>query len=170
MRIKKITSIFNRSFDGFIAGTAAIAGALAVTLMLIVTIDVLLGYFFNKPTEWISDISGYILVSIPFLAGAWILKNAGHVKMDFLVNRLGEKNRIILSIILYIVIAGICGMIIYYGVTSVLTHYKINVLTPTVIVLPKWPLLAIIPFGFILLLIQTLRGIAEQVGKLKMLR
>ena len=160
-------NLFNRGFDGFIAAMAAIAGAFAVILMVIVTIDVLLGFFFNKPSEWISEVSCYMLVFIPFLTAAWIMKNDGHVKMEFLIGHLQGKNKAVLSIFLYIIIAGICGMIVYYGITAVMTSYNMNLHTPTVLALPKWPLLTIVPFGFLLLLIQTARGIVWQINKLK---
>jgi TRAP-type C4-dicarboxylate transport system permease small subunit len=167
MGIKKIASIFNRGFDNFIAAMASIAGAFAVILMVIVTIDVLLAFFFNKPTEWISEISCYMLVFIPFLTGAWILKNDGHVRMEFLIDRLKGKNKAALSLILYIIIAGICGMIIYYGIMAVMTAFKMKLLTPTLLAWPKWPLLVIVPFGFILLFIQALRSIVGQAEKIK---
>ncbi len=165
--LKRTISLFNRGFDGLIAGMAAIAGAFAVILMVIVTIDVLLGFFLNKPTEWISEISCYMLVFIPFLTGAWILKNDDHVKMDFLSGHLKGKGKIALSIILYTIIVAICALIIYYGILAVITHYKMKLLTPTILAWPKWPLMTIIPFGFILLFIQTLRCIDGQVKKLK---
>lgn len=170
MGMKKIASVFNRGFDFIIAANATITGALAIILMVIVTFDVFMGYFFNNPTHWVSEISSYILVFIPFLAGAWILKHDRHVKMDFLVGRLSEKNKSILSIILYIIEAGICCIIIWYSTKSVIHHYKINFLTPTVLMLPKWPLLAVIPFGFILIFLQTLRGAYSKAIQLKALR
>ncbi len=167
MGMNKILSILNRGFDGFLAAMASVAGAFPVILMVIVTVDVLLAFFFNKPTEWISEVSAYMLVFIPFLAGAWILKSDSHVRMDFLIGRLHGKNKAILSIFLYVIIAGICAMIVYYGITAVITHYNMKLLTPTILAWPKWPLLAIVPFGFILLFIQALRNIAGQIKFLK---
>jgi TRAP-type C4-dicarboxylate transport system permease small subunit len=31
-------------------------------------------YFFNYPLPWVTEIAEYILLYIPFLVGAWVLK------------------------------------------------------------------------------------------------
>lgn len=167
MKTRAVLSGLNRCFDRIIGGAAYLTGALAIVLMLIVTFDVIMGYFFRSPTTWASEISAYILVFTPFLAGAWILKKDQHVKLDFLMERLNERNKLILAIVLYIVMMVVCGIIFWFGIQSVMHHYLIKYRTPTLLMLPKWPLLMVIPFGFLLLFIENLRGLVNRVNRLR---
>jgi TRAP-type C4-dicarboxylate transport system permease small subunit len=146
-----VTRIYERTID--IA--AFLAGVLLIFLMLSVTLEVALRYFWGRPTSWVVEIAGYILLFIPFLVAAWVLKREGHVKMDLVLSRFSMKTQSLVNAITSIVSAIICLVLTWFGAKAAL--YFIGYQTPTVLMLPKSMIIAIIFIGSFLLSIQFLR-------------
>ncbi len=151
--IKRAEKIFDRVLDIL----AAFSSILICFMLCIVCYEVVARYFFNSPTTWVVEISSIILLVTPFLVGAWILRRDGHVKMDLLLEQFGPKPRIVLRAITSFLAALACLIIFFYGTKVALDLYLTHYFTNTLLRLPKGLLLAIIPFGFLLLFIQSLR-------------
>ncbi len=143
-------------FELILNSTKVLAGILLTIQMLIVCIEVVLRYFFNSPTVWVVEISSYIVLWVPFLSAAWVLRHGGHIRMDMLISNVNPNFRSILVGITYITSAVICLIITWFGVKIVIELFQTNYLTQTVLMLPKWPIMAIIPFSFFLMFIEFL--------------
>ncbi|MFZ7111428.1 MAG: TRAP transporter small permease [Desulfatiglandales bacterium] len=130
------------------------AGILLIFLMLSVGLEVCLRYFFGRPTSWVVEIAGYILLYIPFLVGAWVLKNEGHVKMDLFFNSLNRKTQYLLNGVTSIVGALICFVLSFYGVKVSLYLADMAYRTPTILMLPKSLIIAVIFVGSFLMALQ----------------
>jgi len=153
MLVTKVNSIFNRTL-----GITAILGGILLGFMLFsVCLEVVLRYVVGRPTVWVTEITGYLLVYIPFLVAAWVLRREGHVRMDLVLNQLSPKTQSLVNVITSIVGAIVCLLIAWYGIKVTWDHYQTGFLTMTLLMLPKWPLLAVIPVGSFLLFIQLLR-------------
>lgn len=161
---------FSNFFDKILLFFAIIAGILVISLMLIVSMEVILRYFFGKPTSWVVEISEYILLYIPFLVGAWVLKEEGHVKMDMILAQFNQKNRALIIAITSYFSALICAILTFFGVKTTLYFYSVGYKTPTVLKLPKSALISIIFFGMFLLFIQLLRRGYSHIKEWKKLR
>ena len=149
--LAKVTKIYDRIIDV----TTLLAGILAIFLMLSGGLEVTLRYFFGRPTSWVVEIAGYILLYIPFLVAAWVLKREGHVKMDLVLNRLSPKNCSLVNTITSVIGAIVCFILTWFGVKA--TFYFIGYQTPTILMVPKSIIIVIIPVGSLLLFIQFLR-------------
>jgi len=150
---------FIRVFDRVNNYLTALAGVMVLILMLIVCMEVVLRYFFSRPTSWVVEVSEYILLFLPFLVGAWILRNEGHVKMDLLLVRLNRKGRAFLAAITSFVSSLICALLTFFGIKVTIYFYSVGYTTPTVLRLPKYLLISIIFIGMFLLFIQfVIRG------------
>ena len=157
MSIKLVTRV-NSIFDRIIEILVVFAGILLISMMVIVCLEVVLRYFFGRPTSWAVEISSIILLYIPFLVAAWVLRREGHVKMDLVLSHLDPKSQSLVNIITSIFIGAIiCLLLTWYGVAVTWDHYQAGYVTATVLRLPKWPILAVIPVGSFLLFIQFLR-------------
>ena len=150
----KLSAAANRIYSGFVGAGAFLAGLLIIFIMLSVTMDVVLRYFFGRPTSWVVEISGYGMLFIPFLVAAWVLKRDNHVKMDLLLNRLSPKTQLLVNTITCFVSALICLLLTWHGMRVALYFFKVGYKTPTVLMLPKSILIAIIFVGFFFLSIQ----------------
>lgn len=166
MQEERRTPIIMIVFDRILIAGAALAGVLVFCMMLSVCYDVVVRYFFNAPTIWADEISSIFLLFTPFFAGAWILKNDGHVKMDLVLNYLGPRPRLWLGIFASIIIALVCLAFVIYGVKTTWGMYEMGYRTDTTLRMAKWPILAVIPLGFFLLLVQAVRNIVTNYLKL----
>lgn len=148
----------NKIYNRVIELGALIAGVLLIFLMLSVTLEVTLRYFLGRPTSWVGEICGYILLYIPFLVAAWVLRKDGHVRMDLVIITLSPKTQSLLNAITSFVCAAICFLLTWYGIKVTLYFSNLGYKTPTVLMLPKSIIIAVIFVGSFLLAVQFLIG------------
>ena len=124
---------------------------------LSVCFEVTMRYWFGRPQIWVVESVSYSLLFMTFLSTGWVLHKEGHVKMDWLLNRLSSRHQSLLNTITSIVAAVVWLAITWYTaqltwVTHLSGAHVVSALNP-----PKAPILAIIPVGSFLLFIQLLR-------------
>jgi tripartite ATP-independent transporter DctM subunit len=72
---------------------SGLAGAAIAFLGLATVYDVVARYAFNRPTEWATEISTYLLIAAVFLGAARTHLAGGHVRVDLLVLLLRDAAR-----------------------------------------------------------------------------
>ena len=157
-------------FDRILIVGSILAGVMLFFMMLSVCYDVIARYAFNAPTVWADEISSIFLLFLPFFAGAWILKKDGHVKMDLVLNYMSPRKRLLLSIISFIVISLVCAAFVVYGFKVTWNMFEIGYKTDTNLRLFKWPIISVIPLGFLLILLQAVRNILRNFHNLGSLK
>ena len=75
-------------FDGLIDSMAYVAGLLLVAAVLIVSLEICMRYFFQKPQIWTVEVCEFILFIMAFLGAPWLLKKGGHASVDILVEKM----------------------------------------------------------------------------------
>ena len=141
-------------FEFVISAFLFMSGVLLTLIMLAVCTDVVMRYLFNRPIFWVAELSEYSLLYITFLGTAWLLKQGGHVKIDLFTSRLAPKKRERLAIVSGMIGIFISVVFTYYGFKVTWDLFVRGVFNPTLLEFPKGPLIAVIPIGFFLLLIQ----------------
>ncbi len=144
-------------FDRAIKSLTWLACVLLTFAILAVSIDVVLRYFFNRPTIWVLEICEYILLYVVFLGAAWVLKEEGHVRVGLVVDRLSPKTQALINMITSIVGALVCLTLTWYGVQVTWNHFVRGVPSIEMLHLPQFLVLMIIPIGSFLLFVQFLR-------------
>ena len=153
--LEKSASIFDR----IISILAFMAAIIIIFTTLIVGTDTILRYFLHQPLVWVFETTEYLLLYMTFLGAAWVLKKDGHVRVDILLNQLNQKTRIIFGIITSIIGIVICGVLALYGAQVTWDYFVRNVeATKSLLDFPYAPVLAIIPVGSFLLLLQFVRN------------
>jgi C4-dicarboxylate transporter DctQ subunit len=150
-------NLFDRIFNRILDLTLLVTGLLILFLLITVCVDVALRNLTGRPTVWIVEISGHVLLYLPFLAGAWVLKNEKHVKMDLLLNYMSPKSQALLNGIMYSIGSIICLAIAWFGTQVTAELLRTGQPTQGVLLVPKWPIMIIIPLGFVLLFIEFIR-------------
>ena len=158
----KVLAKFINIYDHIIDITTILAGILLIFLMLSVGLEVALRYFLGRPTSWVVEIAGYILLFIPFLVAAWVLKREGHVKMDLVLNLLSPQAKSLVNAITSLIGAIICFVLTLAGIKATVSF--IGYQTPTILMVPKSLLIAIIFVGSLMLFIQFLRRTWSYLG------
>lgn len=148
--VNRLKSVFDATVDAL-----AFLGALLIVLIMVsVTIDVVMRYFLNSPLFWVGELAEYALLVITFTGTAWVLKHDRHVKIDILTGQLKERQARALDIFVSILGIFICAVLTYYGTAVAWDHFARGVYNPSLLSFPKGPLLAVIPVGTFLLLVQ----------------
>ena len=151
-------------FDRVIGGMAFLAAIILVFVLLSVCLEVVLRYFFNRPTIWVVELSEYSMLFLAFLTAAWLLKEEGHVKIDVVLTQVKPGTQAILTVITSILAAIACVIVAWYVGKIAWVHLVRWDLTPTLLRLPKGALMSIIPIGSFLLFIQFLRRTYKYFG------
>ena len=156
MKTRELLAKANHIFDGINTGMTIFAGGIMIFLMLAITVEVLLRYFFRIPTPWMLEVTEFSILWITFLAAAWLLKRDGHVKMELLLTRLNPRAQARLNTITSIIIVIVC-IIILWATAENLAHYiETSHVRPSERRFPTSPIFIIIPIGYLMLTIQAL--------------
>lgn len=146
-----------KMFDWFESVLSYCTGLMYIVVMLIMSYDVLMRYLLNSPTNWASDVSGYILLYSLFLGAGWLLREDGHVKIDFVVDRLSVRVRRILNFQIYIVVSVSWLLVIWLALGLAWDAYSKGITLWRNIVVPKHILYWPVVFGSFLLFIESAR-------------
>jgi len=71
--------------------------------------------------------------------------------------RASQKKQALINVITFLITAVTCVVLIIYAAKVAWQLFQDGYKTETLLRLTKWPLLLIIPFGFLLMLIESLR-------------
>ena len=126
-------------------------------------------YVLDDPTSWAFDLSYLMYGGVFYMAGAYTLSRAGHVRADMFYRLWPERNQAMVELVLYILFffPGILALVVAgwgYGTES-LRLREVSVNSPAGV--PIWPLKMMIPIGAALM---SLQGFAEFLRCLQCLR
>jgi len=133
------------------------SGILMIFALISVCIDVVLRYFFNSPTGWVLQISEYILLYIPFLSAAYVLKEDGHIKVDILLGFLSPKTQALFDVVTSALGAGVLLVLTYYGTIVSCAFYIRKVITLKYLKIPEFLVVMAIPIGCLMFALQFIR-------------
>jgi C4-dicarboxylate transporter DctQ subunit len=148
--MKKFIVALSRVLDWVSLGSFYFGAFLLFVMTMSIGYEVTVRYFFLRPTVWALDFSEYILVYSTFLAAPWILKNNGHTSITLLIDILSEKVRNIFLFCSSLVGALVCAVITYSGAIDTWQAASRGTMIVRPVVVPKFIILWIIPFGFFL--------------------
>lgn len=155
-------------FHDWLSKVCFTLGALMLmSLTLIIGYEVVVRYFFAKPTTWVMDFSQYILIYSTFLAVPWILKIGKHTSVDIIPASLTEKPRIILEGVTSLITAFVSALVVYQGAIDTWDAFQRGTVIVRPIVVPKYLILWVIPFGLLLFFFYCIRDGLHSFKKLK---
>ena len=164
MKLQKTGTSF---FDRIIGFFFFLAAVLLAFILVAVIIEVIARYLFNRSQMWVIESCEYSMLYITFLGTAWLLQKNGHIKVDFVTNRLNPKSRVIVETINSLIGVVISFIVTWYGVLVTWDLFVKGTITITALEPPLAPIVAVIPVGGFLLLIQFLRNTYNQIGELR---
>lgn len=150
-----------RVLDTLEDALALLAAVLLVFTVVFVPIDVGSRYFFNAPLTWVFEITEYILLIMPCLGMAWLARGNGHVAIDIVTSRLGDRHRALLSGITAIVVALVCAFVAWWGTIVTLQSFQAKAIIENVLQTPQWLIYIAIPVGFALCALEFVRKGAQ---------
>ena len=155
--------------DGMSDIIGRLVGWLTTSMVLIVFYDTVMRYAFHKGNVALQEMEWH-LFSIVFLIGAaYTLKEDGHVRVDIIFMNLSEKTKAwidFLGVFLFLIPFSIIVILSTQGFIA--NSFAVREISPDPGGLPaRYLLKAMIPAGFVLLIIQ---GLSEAGKKLMIIR
>ena len=150
--MRKIAGLFD-SVNNFLA---FLVGLILIYIMVSVCMEIVLRYF-GHPTIWVIEVAEYALLFIPFLGTAWLLREEGHVKMDLVLSQLSVRAQIFINIITSILAVIACLIMTWFSLQATWEHFQKGWVSSTLLEVPLYLILVVIPVGYFLLSIQFVR-------------
>lgn len=122
----------------------------------IVTFEVVARYVFHSPTDWVEEVSRLGMVWATFLLLAVCLAQRQLITITLFSNSLGDRGKMILEGVIFLVIGVLALVIGYLSFISVLTMISMGRATNSTLALPYWIFYLPICIGFLMLATQAI--------------
>ena len=132
-----------------------VAGTCFLAIVLITAVDVTMRYAFNAPLIWAFElISDYLMVAIFFLAIATTQRAGQNIGVDFLARRLPSRVRAGLTAACQALTIALFAAIIVMNWPELMDAYVGGDVLAGAIPWPRWPSLALLVGGSVILLLR----------------
>lgn len=142
--------------DWFIDRVGRITGWCAFGLVCVMSFNVLLRYMFRTGSVAMQELEWHLMAPICLLGLSYALLHDGHVKVDILYGRFSPKLQRLVDVVSMLLVCAVVAFLIYVSIPYVMQSYSIGETSPDPGGLShRWMLKALLPLGFLLLLIQS---------------
>lgn len=146
----RLSDIYGKLLD-FLAVVAAL---LLLSMVIVVTGDIVLRNTVSKGFVWANEVSEYALYLITVLTAPWLLRRGQHVRLDLVLTAVPKRVAWIMEAAGDIVGFVVCLAMIRYATLMTYDAWRIGSITIKNLVFPEWWLLAPLAVCFVLLAIE----------------
>jgi TRAP-type mannitol/chloroaromatic compound transport system permease small subunit len=159
--LRKISQLI----DSFTEKIGLVVAWLTTALVLNVFYDVIMRYAFHHGNIAVQEMEWHIFSVIFLIGAAYTLKEDGHVRVDILYTKFSAKQKAWVDFTCtFIFLIPFCVIVVYASLNFVGSSWAVREISPDPGGLPgRYVLKAMIPAGFILLIIQ---GISQAIKNL----
>ncbi len=136
-----------------------------VAMMALIAVEVVLRKFFTFSIVGTVEIVAALMVITVFLAWSYTESHSGHVRVEFLVQRLGRRTQSVLSSIIILVLLGIFSIMIWQTMVYALDAWVVGLRYDTAR-LPVFPVRLAVPVGLSFFCLQLVQRLASNVAGL----
>jgi len=134
---------------------SVIATVIVILMMLLVTADVCLRYFFTLPIKGANELIESMMLLVVFLGLAYVQYTKGNISIDLLVNKFPQKTQSVIDSLTYIIGFGTIGLMGWAAVMRLNTVIDTGSYTP-ILKMPVTIFQSVLAFGFLMLWIVLL--------------
>lgn len=136
------------------------AGVLCViTMMMVVTYEVISRYLLNAPTTWSDEIASYLLIAIVFLGLAQNLRLGDHIRIDIITQKVSARIRLRLELFAYAV-GLVFSVMLAVGVWIRFHNFWMrNTVSDSPLMTPLWIPMVPVLLGAVILVLAMLAGL-----------
>jgi TRAP-type mannitol/chloroaromatic compound transport system permease small subunit len=159
------------AIDTFIDRFGMVAAWTSFALVLVMASNVLLRYLFSTGSVWAQELEWHLLVPISLLGMSYALRHGEHVRVDIFFAKYSERTKIIGEIVTALLSVIVCLIVIRLSMPYVLQSWNYGEGSANPGGVPyRYVLKAFIPFGFLLLMLQSLAEAIKWTIKLQELK
>jgi TRAP-type C4-dicarboxylate transport system permease small subunit len=145
-------------------GLHSISAFVILAMTLLITMDVILRYVFNRPIPGSYEISEALMVLIVFLALSYTQARKGHLRVLMVVYRMPPRVRTALELFALLFNLGILGLIAWQGGSMALIAWKTKSISMGIFGFPLWIPRGALFLGGVALSIRFMVDFAYEVG------
>jgi TRAP-type mannitol/chloroaromatic compound transport system permease small subunit len=142
------------------------SGLILLAMVLMIGREAIGRYFFNAPTDWVVELSGFLLVGLVFMGGGYILRENAHLRVDIFYTHFTRRNRAWVDVLGFVLALPFLGLLEWqsallawkafgYGERSMIMRW------------PIWLPELFVPLGVALLLLQVAVHAVRTLGVLR---
>ena len=125
--------------------------------------EVLARHVFNSPTNWAHE-SMFLLFGMQYLvAGAFTLREGGHVRVDVLYSHLPRRARAVVDILTSVFFFLFCGALLWTGWVFTMDSIEVWEVSFTEWAIQYWPVKSSMAIGALLILLQGFSKLAKDI-------
>jgi TRAP-type C4-dicarboxylate transport system permease small subunit len=148
-----------------IARAASVAGLLAgfatLAIVLLVSYDVTMRYFFNQPQLFVDEVASFLQVLLIFGGAAATFRAGGHVRVDLITGAVRPTVRAWLRVGTLALGIVVLAVAIWVTTQSAMTAFRYGRVS-AVMLYPLWLPMAWIPAGLALMALAMLAALVRQ--------
>ncbi|MFV0513787.1 MAG: TRAP transporter small permease [Jhaorihella sp.] len=123
-----------------------------LSMVLLINADIFSRNILNSPIISTDELSGYLLVCVVLLGGAYSLRSGSFLRIEMVIGVLSAKAQQFFAILYNMVAILLCVILAWQFVRLVTLSYSRMVLAPTLLETPIWIPQVILPVGMVLLI------------------
>jgi C4-dicarboxylate transporter DctQ subunit len=139
-----------------------LAGFATLAIVLLVTYDVTMRHFFDRPQLFVDEVASFLQVLLIFAGAAYTFRVGGHVRVDLLTGHLRPAARAWLRVLTLVLGVVLLAVVIWVTTQSAVTASRYGRVS-AVMLYPLWLPMAFIPAGLALMGLAMLVALARQV-------
>lgn len=126
--------------------------------------EVIARYVFNSPTNWAHE-SMFLMFGMQYLlAGGYVLRHNGHVRVDVIYTRFSTRNKAIIDIFTSVFFFIFAGTLLWTGWTFFYDSFASSEVSFSEWTIQYWPIKLSIPLGAALILLQGMAWLAKDIA------
>jgi len=137
-------------------------GLAVLVITVLISYDVLMRYFLNRPQLFVDELTAFILVGVIFLGTAPTFHRGGHIRIDLVTSRLRQTTQRRLRLITLSVGIAMLGVVIYQTGISAWMAYTYGRVS-AVMVYPLWIGMVLIPIGLFLMALFMVVNLLKEI-------
>jgi TRAP-type C4-dicarboxylate transport system permease small subunit len=139
-----------------------LAGFATLAIVLLVTYDVLMRHFLDRPQLFVDEVASFLQVLLVFGGAAYTFRVGGHVRVDLVTARVRPYARAWLRLVTLLLGVAFLVIVIWVTTQSAWTAYRYGRVS-AVMLYPLWLPMACIPAGLALLGLAMVVALVRQV-------
>lgn len=141
---------------------------LALVIIVLMTTNVVLRYLFSYGSVWAQELEWHLLAPLILFGMSYALLHGEHVRVDVLYANFSARTKLIVDVISQVLCILISLIIVWLSFKYVSQSYLVGETSADPGGLPyRWMLKALIPIGFILLMLQSFALLLGAIAQLK---
>jgi len=159
---------FSKAVDWLNAQVGKYAIWLILGSTVISGVNAIVRKLFNVSSNAYLEVQWYLFAASFLLAAGYTLLHNEHVRIDVVSSHLSKRGQIWVDIIGFtFFLTPICAAVLWYGVPFFIQGYQSGEMSSNAGGLIRWPVYAMVPLGFTLLLLQGWSELIKRIAFLQ---